>query len=168
MKNCLTLALLVLIMAGCAASQKVSKKVDKQQKAAEMALQIDSLMKSQRFGVVVNGAYPQGWGMVPLNYDYGIQVHGNELQSNLPYYGRAFQLTYGGDKGLMFKGEVKRCEYVHLRNKQWTVKMWASDDEDNYVYTLVVYPNGRIDLTVDAGHRSRIRYTGILTKGTTK
>ena len=164
MKKYLTLALAALLMAGCAASQKATG--EKQQKAEQLLQEIDTLMKLQHFGIAVNAAYPQGWGSVQLNYDYGLQVNGDAMRSYLPYYGRAYQMTYGGDNGLNFNGTMTRCEYVKKRSRQWTVKMWANDENDSYVYTLQVYPNGRIDLTVDSGHRSRIRFTGILTPGT--
>lgn len=124
------------------------------------ARRVDSLVGSRYFGIEVNAAFPQRGSMQRLNYDYGIQVHGDTLRSYLPYFGRAYQIPYGGGKGLDFEAPMKRWELQEGKNGQKKLVMWAENEEDAYVYTLKIYSGGNIDLTVDSRQRDRIHYTG--------
>ena len=116
-----------------------------------------------RFGIEVNAAFPQRGNMVNLNYDYGIQVHGDTLRSYLPYYGRAYQIPYGGGKALDFSERIQRYTLTQGKKGEQQLQMWVENDEDAYVYTLKVYAGGNIDLTVESHQRDRIRFTGQLT-----
>ncbi len=136
------------------------------EKAARLqaqAQQVDSLVRGMRFGVEVSAAFPQRGNMVNLNYDYGIQVHGDTLRSYLPYYGRAYQIPYGGGKALDFSERIQRRTLSQGKKGEQLLQMWVENDEDAYVYTLKVYPGGSIDLTVESHQRDRIRFTGRLT-----
>ena len=143
------------------------------EKAARLAVQmqqVDSLVRGMRFGIEgthytydVNAAFPQRGNMVNLNYDYGIQVHGDTLRSYLPYYGRAYQIPYGGGKALDFSERIQRYTLTQGKKGEQQLQMWVENDEDAYVYTLKVYAGGNIDLTVESHQRDRIRFTGQLT-----
>lgn len=136
------------------------------EKAARLAAQmqqVDSLVRGMRFGIEVNAAFPQRGNMVNLNYDYGIQVHGDTLRSYLPYYGRAYQIPYGGGKALDFSEHIQRYALTQGKKGERQLQMWVENDEDAYVYTLKVYAGGNIDLTVESHQRDRIRFTGRLT-----
>ena len=131
-------------------------------KAAQIQ-QIDSMVTGRHFGVEVDAVFPQRGPMKRLNYDYGIQVHGDTLRSYLPYFGRAYQVPYGGGKGLDFEDPIKRWTIKDGKNGQKQLTIWVENSEDAYVYTLKVYAGGNVDLTVDSRQRERIRFTGKIT-----
>lgn len=150
-----------LLLVACG-TQRLSV-AEKAARLEAQAQQVDSLVRGMRFGVEVSAAFPQRGNMVNLNYDYGIQVHGDTLRSYLPYYGRAYQIPYGGGKALDFSERIRRRTLSQGKKGEQLLQMWVENDEDAYVYTLKVYPGGSIDLTVESHQRDRIRFTGRLT-----
>lgn len=161
-KQTLTVIIATLALTACGV-QKLSQ-TEKLVRQTLIAQETDSLVKSRRFGVEVSAVFPQGASMRHLNYDYGIQVHGDTLRSYLPYFGRAYEVPYGGGKGLDFSEPMKRWTLTEMKKGEQQMKIWVENEEDSYVYTLHIYPSGVVDLTVDSRQRNRIRYNGNITK----
>lgn len=161
-KQTLTIIIATLALTACGV-QKMSQ-TEKLVRQTLIAQETDSLVKSRRFGVEVSAVFPQGASMRHLNYDYGIQVHGDTLRSYLPYFGRAYEVPYGGGKGLDFSEPMKRWTLTEMKKGEQQMKIWVENEEDSYVYTLHIYPSGVVDLTVDSRQRDRIRYNGNITR----
>ncbi len=161
MKAAILSVVTALLLTACG-TQKLSVAEKAARLEAQMQ-QVDSLVRGMRFGIEVNAAFPQRGNMVNLNYDYGIQIHGDTLRSYLPYYGRAYQVPYGGGKALDFSERIQRHTLTQGKKGEQQLQMWVENDEDVYVYTLKVYAGGNIDLTVESHQRDRIRFTGQLT-----
>ena len=149
-KQTLTVIIATLALTACGV-QKMSQ-TEKLVRQTLIAQETDSLVKSRRFGVEVSAVFPQGASMRHLNYDYGIQVHGDTLRSYLPYFGRAYEVP------------MKRWTLTEMKKGEQQMKIWVENEEDSYVYTLHIYPSGVVDLTVDSRQRDRIRYNGNITK----
>ena len=161
-KTIWTMAIAALAFTACS-TQKLTT-AEKTAQQIFVAQTTDSLVKSLHFGVEVNTAFPQGASMRQLNYDYGIQVHGDTLRSYLPYFGRAYQVPYGGGKGLDFCEVIKRHTLTDMKKGEKELKIWVDNTEDSYEYTLHIFPTGIVDLIVNSRQRDRMRYNGHITK----
>ena len=145
-KQTLTIIIATLALTACGV-QKLSQ-TEKLVRQTLIAQETDSLVKSRRFGVEVSAVFPQG----------------DTLRSYLPYFGRAYEVPYGGGKGLDFSEPMKRWTLTEMKKGEQQMKIWVENEEDSYVYTLHIYPSGVVDLTVDSRQRDRIRYNGNITK----
>ena len=161
-KQTLTVIIATLALTACGV-QKLNQ-TEKLVRQALIAQETDSLVDSRRFGVEVSAVFPRGASMRHLNYDYGIQIHGDTLRSYLPYFGRAYEVPYGGGKGLDFSEPIKQWTVTEMKKGEKQIKIRVENEEDSYIYTLRVYPSGIIDLTVDCRQRDRIRYSGNITR----
>ena len=88
-----------------------------------------------------------------------MKVNGDTVVSYLPFFGRAYSVPYGGGKGLNFTGKV--ISYETSRNKkEYNIKMGVDSDEDQYIYYIDVYENGRAVILVASKNRSNITFYG--------
>lgn len=163
MKRVALIATVVTLILVACGTQKLSQ-AEKTARQIIIAQITDSLVVSGHFGVEMTAVFPQGASMRQLNYDYGIQLHGDTLRSYLPYFGRAFQVPYGGGKALDFSECIKKQTLTDMKKGEKELKIWVENSEDSYVYTLHIFPSGIVDLTVDSRERDRIRFNGHITK----
>ena len=104
-------------------------------------------------------AHPTGGAPINLSSPYSLKVNGDTVVSYLPFFGRAYSVPYGGGKGLNFTGKV--ISYETSRNKkEYNIKMGVDSDEDQYIYYIDVYENGRAVILVASKNRSNITFYG--------
>ena len=76
--------------------------------------------------------------------------------------GQAWRVPYGGGHALNFKAPVGSYNVVQTKKDGYEVRIYVKTDEDEHVYLLTVFTNGRASLDVQSGNRERISYTGIM------
>ena len=94
--------------------------------------------------------------------NYSVKVSGDTLVSYLPYIGRAYNLPYGGGKGLDFTAKIGHYHDQVLQDGNHNIIINLSNGEDIFVYNLNVSPSGSAFLTVSSRNRQTISYTGEL------
>ena len=80
--------------------------------------------------------------------------------SYLPYFGRAYNVPYGGGKGLNFTAPIASYQEFLKRNGLRHIEIGVVNDEDTYLYTIEVFDNGSSSVDVHARQRERISYSG--------
>ena len=83
-----------------------------------------------------------------------------KLVSYLPYIGRAYNVPYGGGKGLNFSAPIADYqENVGAKNIRH-IRLTVNNDEDSYLYTFAVYDNGNTSIDIQSKERDAISFSG--------
>ena len=92
--------------------------------------------------------------------NYSVKVSGDTLVSYLPYIGQAYNLPYGGGKGLDFTATIGHYHDQVLQDGNHNIIINLSNGEDVFVYNLNISPSGSAFLSVSSRNRQTISYTG--------
>ena len=104
--------------------------------------------------------------MVPLRGgarhvdNYSVKVENGHIVSHLPYFGRAWDLPYGGGHGLTFEADIEESDIFREPDGSYTVRLLIKTDEDTHVYTFQIYTNGSTSLLVQSKNREPINFSG--------
>ncbi len=152
--------LFVPLLLACSTSHLSTK--ERLEKNSLIAQQVKNQVDSLDFDAEVTYMYPsRGLGRA-LDYGWNVRVKGDSIYSYLPYFGRAYQLPYGGGKGLNFSCPIQSSK-IHRDGKgKIRATFYARNDEDRYIYTFDIYGNGNFDLNIRADERDQINFTGKL------
>lgn len=153
------LALSAMPLAGCAALSRTPE----EQAADEARIEqiVAQRLEARKYQVSVHFMRPARASARAVDTSYGITVNGTHLVSYLPYFGVAYNVPYGGGKGLNFESEID--EYVEsARRDRRIIEFTTHNDEDIYLYHLEVFPNGNADLRVRSRNREQIDFQGNL------
>ena len=149
--------LLVVALAtleGCATAE------ERAARAAEQAARVKVALTEKRYKIMVERMYPMMGGSKNVSSNYSVEVRNDSLFSYLPYFGRAYQVPYGGGKGLNFTERIGSYRESQGKHGQRHIEIDVRNDEDTYLYTIDVYDNGNSDIEVQPRQRERISYSG--------
>jgi hypothetical protein len=122
--------------------------------------QVEDMLARRLYKVDFTRAYPMSAPSFYLNYPYYISVIGDRVESFLPYFGRAYNIPYGGGEGLRFAAPISDYTETLKRNGRREIHFTATTDEDSYRFSLAVFPGGQSDLSVSASRRQSISFSG--------
>jgi hypothetical protein len=92
--------------------------------------------------------------------NYSIKVKDGVLISHLPFIGQAWRVPYGGGHALNFDAPIVNYTVTQPRTDGYEIRIYVKTDEDEHLYRLTVFDNGRASLDVQSQNRDRISYTG--------
>jgi type II secretory pathway pseudopilin PulG len=97
--------------------------------------------------------------------DYSLTVDGDSAEAYLPYVGRAYSGSYGGDGPINFNAEVQEYKTElkvkkKEKNNQTLISFKVKGDKDTYTCTLSVGKSGYANLTIVSSNRQSISYNG--------
>jgi hypothetical protein len=81
----------------------------------------------------------------------------------LPYFGRAYNVPYGGGKGLSFSAPIGNYKEYQQKNDLRQIEINLTNDEDTYIYYIKVFDNGSSSIDVQSRQRESISYSGEIT-----
>lgn len=137
-----------------ATAQSKKEKKQKTEQAVRRAIDVKD------YKINVNQVTPMKGGSKHLTSNYSVEVRNDSIYSYLPYFGVAYNIPYGGGKGLNFNAPISEytTEYSKKGNAKITLRL--RNDEDNYIYNITVYPNGMSDIQVTPTNRQSISFSG--------
>jgi len=156
-KFLLSLALVllaVIALEGCATAEERAKR------AAEQAAKVKVALKERHYKISVDRMYPMKGGSKSVSPSYSVEVRNDSLISYLPFFGRAYQVPYGGGKGLNFSERIGSYRESPAKNGRRHIEINVKNDEDSYLYVIEMFDNGNSDIEVQAQQRERISYSG--------
>jgi hypothetical protein len=103
-----------------------------------------------------------------LTSGWSLEVKNDSLFSYLPYMGRAYNVPFGGGKGLNFDAPIKNYRDGLWQKNLRKIDFDATNDEDTYHYTIDVYENGNATINVVARERDPITFSGVMKEETEK
>ncbi|MBR4650955.1 MAG: DUF4251 domain-containing protein [Prevotella sp.] len=148
---------LALALSGCITSQ------ERAARALEMEKKVAQSLRERDYSIEVTMMYPQSMPARNVTPDFGIAVRGDSLYSYLPYFGRAYDIPYGGGKGLDFAAPITDYSDTQPKADRHVIEISVDNDEDLLLYHLDIFVNGRTDITVTSRKRDRISFSGEMT-----
>ena len=154
MKNWIIIIVLAAALVGCATT------AERMEREAGTATQVSEALASRHYTINVLMMYPQRGRAVNLTTNYSVEVKGDSLISYLPYFGRAYNVPYGGGKGLNFIAPITGYQTETDRKGITRVVLTSENEEDHYRYILEVSSSGDSYIQVQSRQRDFIRYSG--------
>jgi len=138
----------------------------KEKKAAQKAEQIEktkALIESNAWQFDAHQMNPTSGKSRTLTTSYNIVVKDGQLESYLPYFGRAYRADYGGTESpLIFKSEISDYKVEPAKKNGWTIKFKTSNKNDRLDYTIFVSESGSSSLNINSTDRQAISFHGDL------
>ena len=156
----LPLLAVLLTVSSCGVLSSETRE-ERARREAREARMVDENLQSADFRIEIDRMYPvRGSSQHVTNYS--VTVKDGVLNSHLPYIGQAWRVPYGGGHALNFKADIGSYNVVRTRDDGYEVRIYVKTDEDQHVYTLTVFNNGRASLDVQSQNRERISFSGMM------
>ena len=133
---------------------------EKAERQAKVAQAVEKALAERHYKVGVSMMFPSRGKAVNVSPDYSLEVKGDTLISYLPYYGRAYNVPYGGGKGLNFTAPISGYSSEKGRKGATLITIKVNNEEDILTYLLEIYDTGSTSIDVTSRERESIRYSG--------
>ena len=134
---------------------------ERTRREAREARMVEDNIQAGNFTIDIDRMYPvRGTSHSVTNYS--ISVKDGVLNSHLPYIGQAWRVPYGGGHALNFKAPVGTYNVFRTQDGGYEVRIQVKTDEDQHIYSLTVFSNGRASLDVQSVNRERISFSGMM------
>jgi len=166
MKRLIFVMLLVIPFLTMQAQNSSSKnqKESKKEKRTKRQNEVKQMLKDRNFVYHPTQANPMSGSTVQLDFSFSAKVQGDTLNSYMPYYGRAYSVEYGSQKG-PFDFTLPIKDYTFKKDKNgFMVKFEVKNGQDNIKYNFNISENGYASLTVTSTNRQSISYYGTIEK----
>lgn len=163
MRKIICFIIAALVVTGYSApssAQASSKKLSKTEKREMKAAQVKKIIDSKHFTIDVKMAYPQSHKAINLTSNYSLEIKGDSVISYLPYFGRAYNVPYGGGKGLNFSAKIDDYTVSYPKKNLTRIYFTSINDEDTYKYTIEIFDNGNSSIDVLSNQRDGISFSG--------
>ena len=110
----------------------------------------------------VSTALPQGWRSITLNgLDY-LRIDKNKVISELPYFGRAYSIPYGGGNALSFVSTIEDYTIAEGKKGKLEIKFKTSNAGERFEFYIEIFPGGAASIDVRSTNRQHIRFAASL------
>jgi hypothetical protein len=155
------LFILALLFAGISLNGFAQDSKKEKQEAVSQIFK--AAVEGGKFIFKAQSATPSKGGVIQLTSGYAVSVTPEEINSELPYFGRAFTGGYGGSEtGITFTS--KEFEYAVKPKKKggWDVTIKPSDVSQIVKLFLSITADGYATLRVTSTDRDSISYNGVI------
>ena len=156
-KILITLMATALLLQGCGVLKE--SREDRLVRLEREAKMVSQGVESGDFKVDIDRMIPLRGAASHVD-NYSVRVKDGQIMSHLPYFGRAWDLPYGGGHGLTFDADIEESDVYREPDGSYTVRLLIRTDEDTHVYTFQIYTNGSASLLVQSKNREPINYSG--------
>ena len=144
----------LVLLSGCATSE------ERAARAAEQKRKVLTALTQRNYKISIDRMYMSRGGSKSVSYGYSVEVRNDSLISYLPYFGRAYNVPYGGGKGLNFSERIGSYRELMEKNGKRHIEIGLKNEEDTYLYTIDVFDNGNSSIDVQSRQRDPISYSG--------
>ena len=155
----LTMMLGILLLQGCAVMTE--SREDRAARLEREAQMVRQGVETGDFKIDIRMMMPLRGGSRHVD-NYSVKVKDGHIVSYLPYFGRAWDLPYGGGHGLSFEADIEDSAVYAGSDGSYTVRLLIKTDEDSHVYTFQIFRSGSASLLVQSKNREPINYSGDL------
>lgn len=153
---------ILLGSSGCAMLSGCASAEERAARAAEQAAKVTKALEARDYKIAVNRMYPMKGSSRSVSYGYSVEVRNDSLISYLPYFGGAYNVPYGGGKGLNFSERIGSYRESQKNNGERQIEINVTNEEDTYIYLIKVFSNGNSSIDVTSRQRDHISYSGEL------
>lgn len=147
-----------ILVSGCSTMTKVEREA----RDAERAEYVAKALDNGHYKIGIDLMLTRRMGSKPVTSDWELEVRGDTLVSYLPYFGVAYEATYGRSTGLDFTAPIKSYEDSGFHKGKRTIRLRANSDEDVIDYYIEVMESGSAFIDVTPRKREGISYSGNL------
>lgn len=163
MKKSILLMLVVLTVTMGAMAQE-SRRERRQDRDREKAAEIEKLIETGDLRFLAQFALPMSGGSIHLTSEYTLDIQGDMVTSWLPFFGRAYSVSYNTrEGGIKFSEKVDQIEWKRVKHGYRTL-MEVKTKDDYYSLNLFVSQSGFGTLDVSSKNRQPISFNGIVVK----
>jgi hypothetical protein len=134
---------------------------ERARREAREARMVEENIQAGDFTIDIDRMYPVRGSSQHVS-NYSVSVKDGVLNSHLPYIGQAWRVPYGGGHALNFKAPVGTYNVFRTQDGGYEIRILVKTDEDQHVYTLTIFNNGRTSLDVQSQNRERISFSGVM------
>jgi len=156
----LPLLAVVLTVSSCGVLSGETRE-ERAQREAREARMVEDNIQAGDFTIDIDRMYPVRGSSQHVS-NYSVSVKDGVLNSHLPYIGQAWRVPYGGGHALNFKAPVGTYNVFRTQDGGYEIRILVKTDEDQHVYTLTIFNNGRTSLDVQSQNRERISFSGVM------
>ena len=144
-------------------SQEKTKKELKAEKELKKQKEIETLVNAKNFVFEAQKANPQGGRLLNLDYNtYFLKFNEEKTTCDLPFFGRAYNVPYGGgDGGIKFEGVPENIK-IEKKKKSYLIKTTIKGKDDAYNLLFTIFFDGSASLSVNSNNRGSISYDGLI------
>ena len=147
----------LLLMMGCATAQERAEQRVRMKKAVAEAV------ASRHLHIDVSTMSTLRYGAKTLTSNYFLELRGDTLCSDLPYWGQAYQAPVGGPSiGLKFEAPILRYSESRPKANKTLLELDVKTQEDAYHYLIEVYDTGESYIRIRSLNRDPISFDGAL------
>ena len=156
----LPLLAVVLTVSSCGVLSGETRE-ERARREAREARMVEENIQAGDFTIDIDRMYPVRGSSQHVS-NYSVSVKDGVLNSHLPYIGQAWRVPYGGGHALNFKAPVGTYNVFRTQDGGYEIRILVKTDEDQHVYTLTIFNNGRTSLDVQSQNRERISFSGVM------
>ena len=153
----MTMIFLLMALTGCASGKGAATEAS----AEEGQTALREAIENQTYYVEVNQMYPMIGSPSTFITDFSVAIKGDMIKSYLPFFGRVYTATYGGDNPLSFESKIEDYHLSFDRNGKASIKLKTASKNDTYNFRIEIYPNGTTSIHVRSNYRDAMAYRGI-------
>lgn len=135
----------------------------KQEKKEQREKDVKEWIDSKYFTIEVDRALPLRGRSVHLTSPYSLELRADSVFSYLPYFGRAYNVPYGGGNGMRFEKPMTEYAVTYGKKGKTILLFNTKTDDDKYTFFIEIYPNGSATIQVTPVNRQSISYYGEIT-----
>lgn len=127
--------------------------------------EIKNFVDSSKFIFVAERVNPLRGGSRHLTSRYDVVVKKDTINSNLPFFGRAFQAPFDPTKGgIQFISHDFTYNITSKKEEEWSILIKLKDVNDVQQLIFNIFNNGTATLNVVNTHRDPISFYGYIEK----
>ena len=153
-KFVLPLLAAVLAVSACGILSSETRE-EKAAREAQEAKMVRQAVETGEFTINIDRMYPLR-GPSKMVSNYSIKLKDDVLISYLPFIGQAWRVPYGGGHALNFDAPIINYSAFENGKDGYEIRIYVKTDEDEHLYRLTLFDNGRANLDVHSQNRDRI------------
>lgn len=123
-----------------------------------------ALVQSNHFEVNMDRVYPpNGADLTRFNPEGSFTMKDSTAKGKLPYFGRAYSLTYGNSGGIEFDNTItaRKIKIVEKKKNAFVhYEFSVPGENDVYRFNISIFPNGSCNFSINSNNRANISYSG--------
>jgi hypothetical protein len=154
LKNILITSIITLSIILSSTTVAFTQKLDK--------TTIQRVVNSKQFIFKAQSVLPMAGSTRYLTSDYEVKLLGDSLVSFLPYFGRAYSVTYGERGGIDFTSTKFDYKVKPRKKGGWDVTIETKDVKNNQRFNFSISEDGYASLQVISNNRQPISFNGYI------
>ena len=157
LKNTFSKSLLALLILTFSTTAIHAQKLDK--------VQVQNLINSKSFVFKAQTVLPMTGMSRQLTSDYDVRLSGDSVVTYLPYFGRAYSVSYGEPGGINFTSTKFDYKIRDRKKGGWDLIIKTDDVRDIQQLIFAISENGYATLQVISNNRQPISFNGYIVRG---